>query len=502
VVDPYNHDVWVGTNGLGLFRVKPEPQVHTGAVPVDVLAVEATGHAFGEPLRILARVLPERRDLTGTEPPVYGLFESVEGAVWTREVLTTELGTTLMASPAVVHDRTLYSGSRLSRDAGATWFDLPDGPGGEPPSVVSVGPLTGTLPVVYALEMPYTGGATGGGLLLSEDGGVTWQETEAPVQGIVDVVASPSFETDRTALLATAGGFIHRSDDGVTFEPVGRVPSYDPIERNVQDLALSPEFLNDGTALAAVEDPLASPRANVYVSNNRGSTWQPRTAGLDGTSRPRHVSVSPGFGLDRVVFVGGERTEFDGPLATIHASDSGGADWFPEAFMPPSSIRSMAWAGVPGEGLLLAAAGRAGLWVRDLSVPIVGGVTPPAPTPTRTEGPSPTATTPGTPTGSATAGTATATATGGATGTADPTGTGPVSATPTASATEAASTPSPTSIPSTSPVSPTPSAAASLTPELSTETPPPSPSPTASATDTPRTSGRTVFLPIAERPRR
>lgn len=480
VVDAFNLDVWAGTDGLGLYRLVPAPSVHTGAVPVEAYAVHATTRPTdGQAVALLlARVLPERRTLQTTSPPVFGLFESIGGRAWTRRLLTTGLGTELLASPAFDADHTLYTGHKVSTDGGHTFADLPAGPGGEPPQVLAVGPITDTKPVLYAIEEPYAEGTGGTGVLASEDGGATWQPVDSLPGGVVDVVVSPGYVDDRTVFAASAGGFVYGAEDGTSFRLVGRIPSYDPFERNVHDLAISPAFPEDGTLLAAVEDKLAVPRANVYLSNNRGQSWQLRTDGLDGGARPRYLALSEQFALDRVVFLGTERLDTDAPQPSIVASDSAGADWFPEAYLPPSTIHGFAWAGLPGEGTLFAAAGLAGVWVRDLAEPI-GGLPP-----TATASPPP-----GTP--------ATPTATHGATSTATATPTEGAPPTPTSTPSEIAPTgtitvthtPSPSATPSAT-TAPTgtepPTVAASATATA-----------TSSATRTPVDRPTAIHLPVA-----
>jgi photosystem II stability/assembly factor-like uncharacterized protein len=469
VSDPDTHEVWVGTEGLGLYRVVGE-WLHTGAVPVNVLAAVAPTYAEDGLALLNVEVLPERReDLGSLLPALHGIYESTGGDSWARRLLTTGLGADLIASPDFANDGRLFSGDKVSHDAGATWQALTVGPSGEPPFISAVGPLTGTQPVLYALEEPYDDEEVAGGLgrLLSEDGGGTWFATDGSPSGIVAVAVSPAFVDDRTAFAVTGNGFVYRATDGTTFAFVGRIPATDPFGRSVYDLAISPAFADDESLTAAVENVASSQRARVYVSNDAGVAWQQRTVGLMSASRPRVLTLSAGFAEDRIVFLGGERAATDPPLAMIYGSDSAGAEWYVEAFLPPGSVGGFAWGGGVPDGRLFAAAGDAGLWVRDLARPIgdtsnTATPTEAVPSPQATETPSPSATVSGTLTTPGTPATPDATAAASDT----PTATGEVSSTSTPT------TPPPTSTPTASvAASESPTSPASSTPEPTTPTP-------------------------------
>jgi photosystem II stability/assembly factor-like uncharacterized protein len=454
-VDPSNGAVWVGTDGLGLFRVNRSP-LHTGAVPLDALAAVAPTYTSDGLVLLHTRVLPERRDTTGaTKPPLYALMESNGGEIWTRRVMTDVLGTNLLASPAFATDRRLYSGRMISRDAGHSWLPLPNVPGSStPPYVVTVGPITGTLPVLYALREPYvTGQGDGSGLFLSEDGGFSWQATDVSITGIVAVVVSPSYAEERRAYFGTDRGRIFETIDGVSFAQVGQIPSVAP-ERILYDLAISPNFRNDTILLASAEQPSSPQRAHMYISTSAGEIWQDQSVGLAERARSRTLSLSPDFGSDRVVFLGTERRETDPLLAGIFSTESAGREWFGEVTLPPAQVNGFGWGGTIPDGRLFAAAGEAGLWWRNLVEPPGSGLptaspTSPGPTasPTATGAASATPTAPGpTPTATSTPepGTsATATTPAGATATATTAvgGTATASATPSATATAGSGTP-------------------------------------------------------------
>lgn len=471
---------WAGSGGLGLYRLGESPS-QTGAVPLTALALAAPSYDRDQRLLLNVEVLPERRIGPGAPllPPLRALYESVGGHTWSRRYLTSVLGTNLLASPDFQNDRRLYSGQYVSYDGGAAWRTVGEEPGLGVPHVVSVGPLTGTMPVVYALRTPYVNGVGGAGLLLSEDGGFRWRDADVVVDRIVDVVASPRFQVDRRAWFVTDSGAVYRAEDGYTFSAVSQIPSM-ARQRIVYDLAMSPDFAFDNTLFVAVEDPSLAQRAHVYVNTNAGAgTWRDRSRGLPTRSRPRRIVLSPNFRGDGVMFLGAENRVGDDPLPVLLGTNSAGEDWFGEQVLPPSIVHDFVWLGPLRGGRLFAAAGRAGLWVRALDGP-------------------PHALATNTPTATAT-----------------PTG-GMPSSTPTSTAIETPSTgdtPTPgTAEPNDTP-SASPSAAVSATGTAASATPTETRTSgsatvtatrgaTATRTRSPDTEGRTVYLPFAWRPRR
>jgi hypothetical protein len=473
-IDPASGDVWVGSDGLGLYRLAPS-FVHTGAVPVDVMALAAPTYSQDQRIFLNAQVLPDRRVNGVPIPALHGLFESAGDGLWERRVMTTVMGVNLLASPGYATDRRLYSGQRLTINEGATWVPLGPAPGGQPPFVAAVGPISGTLPVVYALVTPYVDGIGGAGLVRSEDGGDAWLATDVSVDHIVDVDVSPRYPVDHRAWFLTESGAVYRTSDGLSFSQVGQVPT-SARQHIAYDLVLSPDYANDNTLFAAVEDPANTQQARVYVSTNAGAgLWQDRSGGLPARGRPRRLVLSPSFRGDGVMFLGAERLAGDPEVPTLLGSDAAGEAWYGEQVLPPSSVSDLLWLGPLRGGKLYAAAGTAGLWVRDLDGP-------PAALPTVT----PTPTTTATPSVTATPGPATATPT--ATPTLG-TGTPPPSPVPTA-------TPSATATPSPSPTQAA-TATSTVAPSATMTRTPVAPS----LTPTSGPGGHLVYLPFAVRQR-
>lgn len=503
-IDGASYEVFVGSDGLGLFRV--DPVLHTGAVPAEILSVAAPSLYQDDRALLLAQVRPALDDPLGVQPPIKLLFDSEDrGESWSRALMTDEvgLGDELLPSSDYDDDGRLFSGPWRSTDEGRTWEAvgaLP-GPGARRPYVVAVGPVSATHPVLYGLETPYADGVGGTGLYYSPDAGDTWELAESTVGGIVEVVVSPGFETDSTAFFATDRGAVFATDDARTFSEISRVTLIAG-QGAVHDFAISPDFVQDKTLFLIVENNASPQRPNVYVSNSRGQTWQPRQLGIDPEARPAAVVLSPAFMLDRGVFFGTGRDVNDPLWPAIYASDNAGVDWFAELLLEPEEIRAFTWAGSWAEGRVFAAIGRAGLWLRELDGSPAGPVlvTPSAtPSPSATASPSSSATATQALTATATVGPSpTATATGTPDGTPDATATGtPPTATPSVSPTgtpdgtpSAPATATGTGTPPTPTTSPTPD----------TPGPSPSASPEATPTATPTIDdiffGR-IFLPMA-----
>ncbi len=480
--DPASREVWVGTDGLGLFRAAPG-WGQFGAVPVEALALAGATYNLDRQVFLNARIRPSRRDGGVVRPALHGLYASVGGDTWARVDSYDVLGTNLLASPDFKRDRRLFSGRVVSHDAGLTWSPLGAAPGGAAPYVAAVGPMTGTHPVLYGLGQPYDAGGTD--LVRSEDGGQSWVATDATVGGIAAVVVSPAYVEERVVYLATDRGVVFKAVDGLSFEQVGRIAALTP-ERVLYDLVISPRFRNDQTLLAAVEDTAGAARAAMFISIDGGKTWTRRADNLPGNARPRTLVLSPSFSSDRVVFMAGERRTTDPALPTVFGSDAAGISWYPEATLPPGAyVRSLLWGGTLAAGRLFAAAGPAGVWVRTLDgapepgpTPTPGPVTPTA---TREPTPSPTPTASAMPTASLTP--------GGTPPSATPTADAP---TPAATAT-ASGAPPDTATPSPTATSPATATATDIATATDTATPTTTATPPATATP----ARRPAYLPLA-----
>jgi len=502
-VDPSDYRVLAGTDGFGVFRIDVSPHVHTGARSVDVQAVVAPTWETEDRAWLLARIQPARDDRLGGFANTYSaIFASTDGGeTWSRQTVTNALGSELLASRDFLFDRRMYSGRYLSTNAGFTWEHVGAAPGGEPepirPHVMAVGPITVSLPTVYGLRTPFTGSAGGDGLYYSQTGGGSWIPSDSTISGIVEVAISPAFRDDGRAFLATDRGIVYRSESALGFSEISRVRVIAG-QGAVSDLQISEGFARDGTLAMAVEDDASPLRANVYVSNDGGATWQPRTDGLDPRARPRELTLSPDFGTDRTMLVGMAALNGDGTWPAIYASDNAGLDWFGELeLVAPYAIEDLEWAGTRGAGRIFAAAGRAGLWVRDLDGSPMGPVLPtvsPTPSPTT----SPTATPSATTTVSATAGATSASSptagTPEATPTEDTTPTTPATPAPTSAATATAvASAVPTDVPTGTSTS-TATQAASAVPSTTLTSRP-------TATATRDGSPARIFAPFAARGR-
>jgi photosystem II stability/assembly factor-like uncharacterized protein len=121
-------------------------------------------------------------------------------------------------------------------------------------------PLTDVAALIYAGGWLIAGGAEG--IARSPNGGVSWQsaDIQGGATGVASMVASPNFNQDTTALAATLGGGIMRTEDaGKTWKPA---------TFGLQDFEV--------TALAwgAGETVLAATADGIYRSPNGGRAWR------------------------------------------------------------------------------------------------------------------------------------------------------------------------------------------------------------------------------------
>lgn len=391
-VDPHTRSVYAGLDGLGLYRVSPT-ELQTGAVPAEILSVSAPLYVSDSRVWALARISPVRDDpVGGLRPSLTVFFRSDDGGEsWVRQVITNDLGSRLLTSTEFVVDRTFYVGPWTSSDGGFAWRKIGalPGPGSKSPHVIATGPVTITEPTLYGLAEPYADGRGGSGLHYSKDGGASWILADESVSGIVHAAISPGFPSDSMALFVTDRGIVYRTEDTLSFGEVSRVRLIAG-QGNVHAFEMAAEFVRDGMLAMSVEDNSSPDRANVYISNDRGNSWELRRDGIDRSVRPRAIAISPNFRADRTIFVGAEGLTVDPPWPSLYASDSAGLDWFAELQLPvPFAVRDLEWAGPSVGGRLFAAAGRAGMWVRELDGGPIGEVLPTStPRPSTTAPPS------------------------------------------------------------------------------------------------------------------
>jgi photosystem II stability/assembly factor-like uncharacterized protein len=152
--------------------------------------------------------------------------------------------------------------------------------------------------------------ACGSGLYRSEDGGRTWRDAYAALDLQAPLMTtSVAVGPDATSVYAGVIGGILRSFDGGKNWLIAELPSPPPA---VSTVVLSPNYANDGTALAGtVED-------GVFRSADRGSKWASWNFGLLDLNI-YSLAISPGFDSDDTLYVGTETGVFQ--------STNGGRAW-------------------------------------------------------------------------------------------------------------------------------------------------------------------------------
>jgi photosystem II stability/assembly factor-like uncharacterized protein len=188
------------------------------------------------------------------------------------------------------------------------------------------------------------------GLYRSADGGRSWawayalSEMSGPLPTFA-LVLSSDFPQDATVMVGVAGGIL-RSGDGGDHWQIARVPSPPPV---VTALAVSPDFPNDGVALAGTMED------GVLCSSDRGWNWVTWNFGL----LDLHIlclAISSGFARDETVFAGTE--------IGIFRSTNGGRAWREVDFpMDHAPVLSLALSPrFASDGVLYAGTEAYGLW--------------------------------------------------------------------------------------------------------------------------------------------
>ncbi len=147
------------------------------------------------------------------------------------------------------------------------------------------------LPAVAVAGKSIWIGASGD-IAVSRDEGASWQLSTLPVRSEVQALAvSPAYDRDGVVLAATARDGVLRSDNGgATFFAW----NFGLIDLNINALALSPDFANDGHVIATGDHA-------VFVSRNGGRAWRELPESLAGAP-----FTSAAIDVDGTLFVGSE----------------------------------------------------------------------------------------------------------------------------------------------------------------------------------------------------
>jgi photosystem II stability/assembly factor-like uncharacterized protein len=203
-------------------------------------------------------------------------------------------------SPAFAADEIVFAatwtGLLRSSDRGQSWSTLAGAPDLFVTSV-AVAPdfaTSGHVMAGYGYGMAAL-------LYISDDGGQSWSEHHG-VSARADIMYSPQFADDGTALAAGDGVFL-TTDRGTSWTKVLTSVTF--------ALAASPQFATDATLFAAGVDA-------VYVSTDGGAAWITHTVTM-GAVRIQALAISPAFGTDATLFAGSHQG--------LYRSTDGGQHW-------------------------------------------------------------------------------------------------------------------------------------------------------------------------------
>jgi len=304
--------MFICTNGGGVYKTTDSANLWLpSGMPEDNILSIATTPDYGASGALFAG-------------SVRGVHKSIDsGATWNTAhagVSAFEIGS-LVVSPNYATDRTILAsrgahGATVFKttDAGLTWDADTTGMTAGYVRDLAISANSGSDHVVLA--------AADTGVFKSTDAGDTWQDvTTGPIRAHdpnMQAVAAASAEH----LFAASSSRIWRSTDGGGY---WRDSSLSGGAGPVRCLTVSPNYASDGTVFAGTHYfGNVGTSGGIWVSVNRGVSWQAAREGLPTYPLVHEIVLSPSFASDRTMFAGLTHPEQDGG---VYKSTDAGGTW-------------------------------------------------------------------------------------------------------------------------------------------------------------------------------
>ncbi len=297
VADTNNNrlQVFAPSGDLPELQLLPKPRTDSNAGPIRPAGWQDFGpRGIGD---FSAMIIPPQ---PSAERPIVGLYSGVsgrgavalstDGVAWRRQT----------GQPVPVVEQLLYAGRRTliacgayadapyrSDDLGRTWLRLGDLPPNGPCSLVAS--------PSYEQDRTLFIAAYENGVWRSTDAGATWQLRGGAGRALYDLVALPGEAGSRVLLTLPERGILRSTDDGATWQAVD--------SSSTTEIYVSPTFEHDHTLFATQPD---YGTVGVRRSTDDGLTWT--TVGAEAGGDWAALALSPAYATDKTVIVWARHT--------------------------------------------------------------------------------------------------------------------------------------------------------------------------------------------------
>ena len=260
----------------------------------------------------------------------YIYTSSDSGANWSQLASNALVGGIALGTTAGGETRlfgTSENGVARSESGGLTWMLYNEGLDVLSVNSIAVSPAYESDPIIFAVGNSR--------LFRSTDGAETWSELQpenflTSIPGLSDATASnqaqstteylfavavsPAFANDQTVFVGGERGVYRSQDGGDTWQLYASgLP-----EMRVLTIGVSPNYANDQRVFVGLDADVGV--VNVYLSEDRGETWQP-TGTNDGGPISGFV-FSPHYSQDGIIFA------IDNVWGDLHMSSGDYSVWF------------------------------------------------------------------------------------------------------------------------------------------------------------------------------